>query len=320
MLYLNKDNIMLLSLIYFILALALLLVAANYFTNSAEVLGKWLKLPSFVIGVFIVGIGTSLPELVSGVVSVRKDLSAIVPGNIMGANISNLLLITGLAVILNKRPILLLSENLYIDLHFLIGGFIYFFIIAYNGQIVFAEACIGILIYIVYAIYLIRGGTSQQDIEVTEVSTKFPYSHVLLLLATSVGIYFGASFTVEHLEIIAVSLQIPTSIISLTLLSLGTTLPELAVNVAAIRNGKAEMAIGNVLGSSVFNTLFIPPVVSMFGAIEVPETLISFSLPVMIFAGVLFYMLTQDKRISVWEGMMFLCLYVLFILQVAGVS
>jgi len=100
-------------------------------------------------------------------------------------------------------------------------------------------------------------------------------------------------------------------------LSLGTTLPELAVSISAIRQDKAELAIGNVLGSCVFNSLMIPAVTSAFGVIHVPENLLTFSLPVMAASGLFFYMLTQDKRISSWEGFLLVMVYALFLLEIA---
>ena len=115
---------------------------------------------------------------------------------------------------------------------------------------------------------------------------------------------------------IATALHIPSSIIALTLLSLGTTLPELTVNIAALRQGKPEMAVGNVLGSCVFNALVIPPVTAAFAPIDVPANLLAFSLPVMAGAGLLFYLLAQDKRISIWEGLLFVCLYLLFMIKI----
>lgn len=93
------------DIVIFTGALTALIIAARFFTNAAEELGKWLSLPSFVIGIFIVGIGTSLPELISGILSVKQGVSEIVPGNIIGANVSNLLLVTGLAVAFSGRSI-----------------------------------------------------------------------------------------------------------------------------------------------------------------------------------------------------------------------
>lgn len=307
---------MLINIFIFIAALAALLVSANFFTRSAENLGKWLKFPPFVIGVFIVGIGTSLPELVSGILSVNQGASEIVPGNIVGSNISNLLLVTGLAIAIGRKPIQLGSSYIAIDLHFLLGGFGALYIIAYDGKIEFIESLVGIIIFIVYSIYLIRSGTANNSAQHEEVKTKFPIKAALILLISSVGIYFGADYTIQSISQIAEAALVPKSIIALTALSLGTTLPELVVNISAIRKGKAEMAIGNVLGSCVFNTLVIPGAASMFGTIKVPDSILSFPLPTMIGAGLLFYLLAQDKKISTWEGLMFTLLYILFLIKI----
>lgn len=308
---------MFIDILIFFAALAVLIVAARFFTNAAETLGKWLGLPSFVIGIFIVGIGTSLPELISGILSVKQGVSEILPGNIIGANISNLLLVTGFAVAINRKPISLGSTYIYIDLNFLLGSFFVFYIIAYDGIITFSEAFIGIFIFVFYSVYLIKGGTVQEENKTIIARSPVPLKAILILLAAAVGIYFGADYTVSSIQSIARSMAIPEAIIALTALSLGTTLPELAVNITAIRQGKAEMAIGNVLGSCIFNTLVIPAVAASFGSITVPHLLILFSLPVMAASGILFYLLAQDKKISVWEGLMFVMIYLLFMIKIA---
>jgi cation:H+ antiporter len=303
----------------FLGALLVLLAAARFFTQAAEQIGAWLRLPAFVIGVFIVGVGTSLPELISGILSVQKGVSEVLPGNIIGANISNILLITGLVAILNRKTISMTTNYLYIDLHFLLGSFMYFGMIAYDGHMDGLEAFIGIVIFVVYAIYLIKGeGEAAPPLAAQGGKAALPLKSIALLLLSGLGIYFGADHTVEALSQIALAMQLPPALIALTLLSLGTTLPELAVNVSAIRQGKAEMALGNVLGSCVFNTLVIPPAAAAFGPIAVPGSLLAFSLPTMVACGLLFYLLAQDKRISVWEGWLFVCLYALFMLKIAG--
>jgi cation:H+ antiporter len=302
----------------FILALLGLLFSAKFFTKSAETIGTYFGLPTFVIGVFIVGIGTSLPELISGIISVQKQSSEILVGNIIGANISNILLVTGLAVVINRKNISLNSGYIYIDLHFLVGSFLYFYIIAYDGRIEVVESIFGLLMFTVYSIYLIKGESENNSVKQNKFK-HFPVVSFLILAVSAVGIYFGADFTIASLEKIANDLSIPKSVVALTLLSLGTTLPELAVNISAIKQGKAEMAIGNVLGSCIFNTLVIPPIGSFFGIISVPENLLQLSLPVMAACGLLFYLLTQDKKISIWEGLMFICLYGLFIVKTATI-
>jgi cation:H+ antiporter len=298
----------------FVLALLVLLLSAKFFTNAAEEIGAYFRLPEFVIGVFIVGIGTSLPELVTGILSVNKGSSEILSSNIIGANVSNILLISGLAAVLNRGNILLSSNYLRIDLHFLMGAIMYFCIIAYDGVIEFNEAFIGFVMFVIYSVFLIKSDFSENKDE-KKPTEKFPLKSSVIIILSALGIFFGADYTIHSIELMAIKLEVPTTIISLTLLSLGTTLPELAVNVSVIRAGKSEMAIGNVLGSCVFNTLVIPSVCSGIGNIDVPASLIAFSLPVMAACGLFFYLLTMDEKITVWEGLVFLCIYALFLLK-----
>lgn len=308
---------MLISSLIFVGALLVLLFAAKKFTEAAEQVGYWLKLPAFVIGIFIVGIGTSLPELISGLLAVSANKSSILAGNVVGSNISNLLFITGAAVAYNRKNIELKSSYIYIDLHFLLGAFFYAGIIMYDGVINPVETIPGLIIFLIYSFYLIKGG-SASDLTTGTTKNAFPWRALGWLLAAGVGIYFGAEYTIESLSTIAQGLHVPDQLIALTLLSLGTTLPELAVNISAIQKNNPEMAMGNILGSCIFNTLVIPTAGSWLGTITIPADLLGFALPVMAGSGLLFYLLAQDKKISTWEGLLFAALYVLFLLKLIG--
>ncbi len=310
---------MLTQFLIFAASLAALLVAARFFTSAAERLGEWLGMPPFVVGVFIVGVGTSLPELISSILAVQQGVSEIVPGNVIGASISNLLLITGVVAWLNRRDIVLSRNYIFIDLHYLIGSLILFAAVAYDGSIRWQEAWVGMVAFVVYSLYLISESGVPDGPE-NEARPVFPTKALLLLLASGVGIYFGADYTVSSISAIANGLGIPPSVIALTVLSLGTTLPELAVNISAIRQGKAEMAIGNVLGSCIFNLMVVPGAAAMFGPVAVPAALLGFSLPFLLGSGLFFYLLTQDKTLSRWEGLLFILLFVLFLLKAAGVA
>lgn len=302
---------MIIAFVIFFIAVAGLLTAANFFTQSAEKIGHWLKLPPFVIGIFIIGIGTSLPELVSGILAVIQGNSEILPGNVVGASISNLLLVTGFAIVLNRKEVVLNSKQINIDLHFLVGAAFLFLIVSYDGVIEFTEGLFALLLYIFYSFYLLKGEKEASD--TPEIST--PWIHFLILLVAGVGIYFGANYTISSLTDISVILGIPSEIIALTVLSLGTTLPEIAVNVQAVRKGKVEMAVGSILGSCVFNITVIPAVSSFFGNISVPPTLLSFPIPVFVGAVLFFYLLVKDKKMSLYEGMLFILIYFLFIFK-----
>lgn len=306
------------SYLIFFVALAGLLISARIFTSSAEEFGHYFGMPPLVVGIFIVGIGTSLPELVSAIVSVRSGVSEVVPGNVFGANISNILFITGTVALIHRVDIHLSSKYIFIDLHYLIGSIFAMVMFCYDGRIVWYEAVIGLIIFIVYSLYLLKNESVNPDQHSMELKEKksFPTNRFLYLILGGLGIYFGAEYTITSLSNIASDLSIPPSIVALTILSLGTTLPELVVNISAIRQGKAEMAIGNILGSSVFNCLVVPSVASFVAPISVPEHLLHFSLPVVAASGLFFYLITHDKRISRWEGMLFILLYALFLIKV----
>lgn len=307
---------MLFASLIFIISLLILLVSARFLTGAAEKLGHHFGMSSFVIGVFIVGIGTSLPELVAGVLAGFSGNSEIVSGNVLGANIANIFLIFGLIAVLSRTGIELGGGYIMVDLNFLIGSSFLLGLIMMDGEIAFSEGLFLLAAYVIYCCFLLR--SSQQSLFQRNgtnlpIKTVFPFKALLILMASGVGIYFGADHTVQSMIEIAKHLAVPTSLISLTALSIGTTLPELAVSITAVRQGKSLIAVGNILGSCVFNALLIPGVVSGFAAIAVPEYLIGFSLPVFVVASILFYLLTQDKRISPSEGLLFLVFYAFFI-------
>ncbi|MCS6982126.1 MAG: sodium:calcium antiporter [Flavobacteriales bacterium] len=309
---------MFVQLALFFVSLTVLVVASRFFTRASEDLGRWLQLPRFVIGIFIVGIGTSLPELVSGMMSVGKGATQVMPANVIGANISNVLFITGLCVVLHGGTLTLRSKYIFIDLHFLVGSFFFFVVVAHDGVIRFSEAFLGFIIYFIYAFYLIRGEAEMEEARPSRPQVSPPWMGFCMLLLSSAAIYFSAHQTIDSLIAISQSFGVSDALISLTLLSLGTTLPELVVNIRMIMEKKAEMAIGNVLGSSVFNALMIPACATTLGRATLPAQMLSLPLPVMAGGGLLFYLLTHDKKMSVWEGLLFICLYGLFILKIMG--
>ena len=311
---------MLVPFLVFAVALAALIFSARLFTNAAEKIGHHFGMPPLVVGIFIVGTGTSLPELISALISVKNGVSEIVPGNVLGANISNILLITGIVALVHHKDIFLSSKYIFIDLHYLLGSVFAVTLLMYDGKIDWHESVIGILIFLVYSIYLVKNEAVSSETDQHKIRLRpksdFPKHTILYLLLGGTGIYFGAEYTIQSLTEMADTLSIPPSIVALTLLSIGTTLPELVVNVTAIRQGKAEMAIGNVLGSSVFNCLMVPSIASLAGPVTVPSSLLHFALPVMLASALFFYLITHDKRISRWEGMLFVLIYAIFLLKI----
>lgn len=306
----------------FVISLTLLLIAAQYFTNAAEKIGVSLGLPPFVVGLFIVSIGTSLPELVSSIISVRAGESGIVAGNVIGANISNILLTLGIVTLVVGKHIKLGRIYVFIDLNFFIGSAILISIFLWDGVFTYKEGIFTIIAYIIYAVHLISTPSEGEKQEISKKVTKKGNGISLqlgILAVTGVGIYFGADYTIYAVIESSTLLGVPPDIVSITALSLGTSLPELVVNVSAARKGNAALAVGNILGSCIFNSLIVLGAASMFGDIELSEPIRTFSLPFFIAAALLFYMLTQDKRISRYEGLLFIVFYIVFMGKVLGI-
>ncbi len=309
----------------FLGSLAVLLVAARFFTEAAERIGLRLGMSAFSVGVFIVAIGTSLPELVAAVVSVRNGTSEIVAGNVLGSNVANLMLILGaVSVAVPVGRIVLGEQYLFIDLHFLLGSTIALGTSMADGRISRIEGILLVAGYVAYVAYLLaEGRTSTAEAEQKESlggATRSPVRDVIVLLISGLAIYLGGERTVAALEEVATAIGISPGVAAVTILSIGTTLPELAVSVTAARRGNAALAVGNILGSSIFNALAVSGLAAIVGGVTVPARLLGFTLPFAAAATLLFYLLTQDKRISRWEGFLFLLLFGLFLLEMAGVA
>jgi len=319
---------MLIPLLIFGGSLTALLVAAHYFTAAAERVGLALGMSPFVVGVFIVAIGTSLPELVASLLSVQAGASEIVAGNVLGANAANLLLILGVcSIVVPGGRIELGKQYLFIDLHFLLGAVLALGTAMSDGVVTRTEGMLLLVGYGVYMAYLMAEGRSgagtDERVEalppITAGSRIAPRDLILLVL-TGAAIFVAGDRTVNALRTVADALAISPAIASVTILSVGTTLPELAVSISAARRGLAAMAVGNILGSTIFNALAVTGAAATLGSVTVPSTLRNFALPFVAGSALLFYLLTQDKRISRWEGMLFLVLFALFMVKVANLG
>lgn len=300
--------------IVFVASMALLIKSSDWFTDSAEKVGMALGLPSFLIGVTIVALGTSLPELASSVMAVWAGASEIVAANVMGSNIFNILVVLGFAAVVGKE-IVVSWDTMHIDMPFLIGSTIIFAVTVMDGVFGLFDAVIclaGIAIYLLFT-------ESERKNHLTEMIEKrisrpeLKLKTVLILAGSVVLVYIGARYLVESVIAISGIVGIGTEIIAVTAVALGTSLPELTVSAMAARKGKPEIAIGNVLGSNIFNLFLIMGVSGLVGAIMVPASMITVGLPLLVGATAMYYFVTHDKEITKWEGWLLVIMYALFL-------
>lgn len=302
----------------FVISLIVLIKASDFFTVSAEKIGLYFGMPAFIVGVTIVAVGTSLPELISSIFAVLQGASEIVVGNVIGSNIVNIFLILGIATLIGKK-IKISYELIHVDLPILVASAFLFMVMIWDGTFTIGEGILSIIGIAIYFLYTAHSKVKDKESLIKREVTgklkkkKLEINTIAVLIISTVFIYIGARYTVESVIELSKLLNIGTEIIAISAVALGTSLPELMVTVSAVRRGNAEMAVGNVLGSNIFNTFAVMGIPALFGALIIPQNIIAFGLPMMIIATLLYFFMTQEKEITIWEGYILLLFYVFFI-------
>ena len=301
---------LLLYLGMFVGSLAILLKASDWFVDSAEKIGLSFGISPFIVGVTIVAFGTSLPELAASIASVFAGNSEIVIGNVVGSNIANILLILGITAILAKE-VRLDFDIVDVDLPFLVGTSLYLWFACWDGKITFFETGLFLAWLVLFLVTSMKRDDGETDNDKPETDWK-TYG---LLIAGGVLVYLSANYTIMAIQELATIAGISPEIIALTFVAFGTSLPEIAVSVAAVKKGKTGIAVGNVIGSNIFNILAVMGVSRLFGNLNLPADVLAFHLPFMFAVTVMFALITIGRNLSKWEGMMFLLFYIFFIGQ-----
>ncbi|MCB0687634.1 MAG: calcium/sodium antiporter [Saprospiraceae bacterium] len=287
-------------------SLFVLIKGSDWFVDSAERIGLSLGVSPFIIGVTIIAFGTSLPELASSISSVLNNQSEIVLGVVIGSNITNILLVLGLVSTVG-RVVKMDYDIMDIDMPMLIGSsFLLWFCLA-DQHFSFFE---GIVFLIGLSIFLINSLSSNEKSELER--PKASWRDVFLLILGGIFVKYGADFTVDAISKLAQGFNIETTILAQTLVALGTSLPEVAVSMTAAMKGKPGIAVGNVLGSNIFNTYAVVGIPSFLGELVITDETISFYLPFMVACTILFAFITNGGRITRWEGYMLLLFYLFF--------
>ncbi len=281
--------------------------SSDVFVTAAEKIGLALGISPFIIGVTIIAFGTSLPELATSIASVYAGSSQIVIGNVVGSNITNILLIIGVVAIIGNG--INLNYNIMeIDMPLLLGSAMLLWFTLMDGQIDYFDVALFLVALSIFLMYSIKKKRAK-----IEDGDKLKLSYFLFLLASGILIYFSADFVIYGLKGIAEIIKIDESVISLGALALGTSLPELVVSLAAIARKNHSIAVGNVVGSNIFNTYGVLGIASLFGPLKIPKAIMEYSIPMMVGITVMFGFVMALRKVSKWEGYMLIVFYVFFL-------
>ncbi len=306
-----------------VLGIVILIVSGDFLVRGAAALARHWGIPALIVGLTIVAFGTSAPELVVSIQSVMKGASELASGNVVGSNIANVLLALGLPAMIMAIPtnmagvgrnaaVALLATLIFIGLAFLGHP-----LQMWQGAILFS----GILIYLLWMFRLAKQGAEDPILaemtELEEGTHGLPANVMvsgLYVIGGFIGLVIGGKLIVENAVTIASVMGVSETIIGLTIVAIGTSLPEVATVIVAAYRGHSEVAIGNVLGSNIFNLFAVMGAASLSGPVSIAKQIFVFDFWVMLVAMLALVVLIGTRQpIGRKTGAMLLIGYVLYI-------
>ena len=331
------------DILLLLVGLGLILGGANFLTDGSAAVAQRFRVPEFIIGLTIVAVGTSMPELVVSVLSAAAGNSDVAIGNVVGSNIFNVFVILGICALI--RPLVLTKENIRRDIPFGMAASLVLLAVT-SDRLVCAGATdrigrpdgiVMLALYIGLMWYMIRttkrqrsipGATTGMNVPVSGAALKNGAQHAegtkkpialwlagVMIAGGLAGLVFGGEMFLKSATAIARTLGISESVIVITLVAGGTSLPELASSVVSLLKGKAEMALGNVIGSNIANILLILGISATIhpltmGGITLTDILVVVLSSLLLFMAAFTF---RSKKLDRWEGAIFLAIYIAYI-------
>jgi cation:H+ antiporter len=294
----------------FVIGIVLLYYGADFLVRGGANLARLLGVKPLVIGLTIVAFGTSMPEFLVGTVASIKGQSDIAIGNVVGSNIANIALILGISTFFS--PLVIHYKMIRKELIFLLISSLIFVFFIRDG-VVFWEGLLFVIILISYTIYLtLHPGEVPVSEELPE-KTNSTLMNIFFIIIGITGLTFGSDWLVSSAVYIAHLIRIPDIVIGMTIVAVGTSLPELAASVMAAVKKETDISVGNIIGSNLFNMFFVIGGISLFKEVPVNPIIFSFEIPVMLgLILILFPMIIIWKGLNRYCGIILLLIYIGF--------
>lgn len=312
------------DILLLIVGLGLILAGANFLTDGSAAVAQRLRVPEFIIGLTIVAVGTSTPELVVSVLSALAGKSDVAIGNVVGSNIFNVFVILGICALI--RPLPLTRSNIRRDIPIGMIVSLLLFVLASDallhlGQTDRLGRGDGILMLVLYVAlmwYTIRAAGRTDETPSSEAKAPMAaWLAAVMIVGGLAGLIFGGEMFLRSATALARQLGVSESVIAITLVAGGTSLPELASSVVSLVKGKADMALGNVIGSNIANILLILGLSATINPLTMGG-ITTTDLAVVILTSLLLFLTAftfRRRAVDRWEGVIFLVIYALYIWQ-----
>ena len=312
----NSRSKKMINLILLLIGLGLVVLGADWLVNGASSIARRAGISEFVIGLTIVGFGTSCPELVVSLTGAIEGNSDISVGNVVGSNIFNALFILGLTALV--LPVGMTDKNRRIDIPITLVVTILLVVLGITGSmsgpvISRWEGVVMLLVFSVYLFYCFKSDSKDEFSETQQATLSFPKA-IALTLTGLAGLIFGGDLFVDSATALARQIGVSDKFIAVTILAGGTSLPELATSLTAAIKGKEQLALGNILGSNVFNAMLILGLSSIITPLSFASmTIVDIAALILSSVLLLIWAYTgRRNRIDRWEGAVMLLCYVAY--------
>lgn len=305
------DTSIIIQVVLLLVGFVFLIKGSDFFVDGASSIASILKIPTIIVGLTIVAFGTSAPEAAVSITSALTGSNAMAVSNVIGSNMFNLLMVIGLSALIGE--LLMEKSTLNEDLPFLVGITILFAVFIFIGwNISRIEGIILLIILAGYIIHLIRSAKKTEDAnKVEEAKLSLPKSIIFIIVGIA-GIVLGGDLVVNSASDIAIAFGMSETLVGLTIVAIGTSLPELVTSLTALKKGENQLVIGNVIGSNIFNILFVLGASSAISGIPLNSSML-IDVVFMVVVTILCFIFgkTQDK-FDRKEGAILVACFVLY--------
>ena len=305
------DASIILQVVLLIVGFVFLIKGSDFFVDGASSIASILKIPTIIVGLTIVAFGTSAPEAAVSITSSLTGSNAMAVSNVIGSNLFNMLMVIGIAALLGD--LLMEKSVLNKDLPFLVVITALFAVFIFiGGDISSIEGIILLIILIAYVLYLIRSAKKSEGSDVVEKPKLTLPKSIIFIVVGLAGIIIGGDLVVNSASDIAIALGMSETLVGLTIVAIGTSLPELVTSITALKKGENQIVIGNVIGSNIFNILFVLGASSAISAIPLDSSMI-IDVIFMIAVTILCFIFgkTQEKY-DKKEGIILVALFIVY--------
>ena len=293
------------NIISLIIGFILLIKGADLFVDSASGIAKRFGIPSLIIGMTIVAMGTSAPELSVSITSAMKGLNDMSIANVVGSNIFNTLMILGVSSLFNKLKI-----NSYKDIVVMMISSVMLLVCCINNKLGIIN---GIALLVMFSIFM---WNQIKDAKGGEIEDEVVHRPMLLTVLLGIigmcAIIGGGNLVVNSASVIATNLGMSENLVGLTIVAMGTSLPEFITSVIATRKGEIDIAVGNVVGSNIFNILFVLGIAGIINPMTVSLVAI-YDIAILVIVSVLVLFVTRKKEINKYNGLMLIAIYICYL-------